>query len=172
MKKILFVVFVFSCYFVKGQVLFSEVTFEIRNAGLVVNGHFEEVKGVIKFDPNALQKSSIKATVGANDINTGIAARDKHLKKDTYFNVEKFPLILLESKFFGKTSDGFKGYFLLTMKGVSKDVIIPFTYVSGENHFYLKGSFELNRLDYGIGEKNMFMSNEVKINIFIKLEKK
>jgi len=75
----------------------SKVSFIIKNFGLKVDGHLKGIKGFISFDPNALNNSAFNVSVNANTINTDNSARDKHLRKEDYFHVEKFPLISLVS---------------------------------------------------------------------------
>lgn len=171
MKNILLLVYILAGTLVKAQILSSNIGFEIKNAGLVVNGILGELKGNIEFDPIALHKSKIRVSLAVSDLQTGIATRDKHLKGASYFNQEKFPEIIIESKFFGKNGSDYKGYFVLTLKGKSESVTIPFSYIEKENEYELVGTFTLNRLDYSIGEKSILMANEVRINIKVKVKK-
>src|SRR4051812_31567402 len=71
----------------------SEVKFSIKNFGLSVNGNFTGLKGKISFYPADLSASSISASVNASTINTGNESRDRHLKKEEYFDTAKYPLI-------------------------------------------------------------------------------
>jgi polyisoprenoid-binding protein YceI len=144
------------------KVVSSKISFKIKNAGLNVDGTFSGFEGEINFIPEQYKTATIKASINTNTINTGINARDKHLKKEEFFDVVKFPKISMVSSFFGKDGNKYLGYFKLTIKGVTKDVNIPFIF---ENNI-LKGDFTLNRLDYNIGGKS-FMMND---NVFISIE--
>lgn len=150
----------------------SEVKFEIKNAGFTVNGTLGSVNGLLRFDPKNIKGSKIKVWVQVKDLNTGIESRDKHLKKKEYFNLGDYPEIIMESKFFGSGENSFKGYFTLTMKGVSKDVTIPFTYKENGGKGEMIGEFVLNRVDFGVGEKSFVMADKVKIIINLKFEVK
>lgn len=150
----------------------SKINFEIKNAGLLVKGNLGELKGLIRFDPTNVKGSKIRVFVQSKAINTGIEARDKHLKKKEYFDIENFPEIVIESKFFGSSEKGYKGYFLLTMKGISKDIVVPFSYTEKGTFVEMTGEFSLNRLDYGIGEKSFIMADNVKVIIKLKLKEK
>jgi polyisoprenoid-binding protein YceI len=146
----------------------GKVTFAIQNAGLEVDGSFRGLNAEIYFSPQALATSTIKASVAANTISTGIDARDRHLKKETYFDVDNFPDIVIQSSFFGKTPTGFKAYCKLTMKGITKDIVIPFTFNEQTNT--MNGSFALNRLEYKIGTSSLILSNNVVVYINLILE--
>ena len=132
----------------------------------MVDGNFTGLIGTVLFDPEHLSTSSIEASVTSASINTGIELRNTHLKKEEYFDVEKYPKISMKSTSFEKSSDGtYKGHFQLTIKGVTKDVVVPFTYtVTGSNAVF-KGSFTIIREDYGVGGKSWTMADEVTINL-------
>ena len=150
----------------------SAVTFKIKNAGLTVDGSFGGLIAVINFDAANYSKGLIEASIDVNTINTGIDMRNSHLKKEEYFNVSAFPKISLKSTSFTKEKDGtFKGVFKLTIKAVTKDVIIPFSYTESGNSAILKGSFTLNRIEYTVGGNSWTMSDDVTINILINTTK-
>ena len=150
----------------------SSINFKIKNAGLTVDGSFGGFAADIKFDANNYAKSSIEASIDANTINTGIGLRNNHLKKENYFNVSKYPKIILKSTSFSKEGDGtFKGHFKLTMKGVTKDIVIPFSYTELGNTTIFKATFILNRIDYNVGGNSWTMSDDVTISILINATK-
>lgn len=149
------------------KIVSSFITFKIKNAGLNVTGSFKGFEGEIKFSPDAIKTSSIKASVDANTINTGIGARDKHLKKSEYFDTDNFPKISIVSSFFGKDGNKFNGYFKLSLKGITKDVTIPFTF---ENNI-MKGEFVVDRRDYKIGGNSLMLGDKVTVSIQINLAK-
>lgn len=62
----------------------SSVQFSIKNAGLTVDGTFDEIHGTIQFDEQQLASSSFKVKIPVKSLNTGIEMRDKHLKKDDF----------------------------------------------------------------------------------------
>jgi polyisoprenoid-binding protein YceI len=146
------------------KVVSSTISFKIKNAGLGVTGTFTGLEADIKFSPDNFRASTIKASVDANTINTEINARDKHLKKEEFFDVAKFPKITMVSSFFGKETNGFKGYFKLSIKGITKDIVIPFIF---DNNTFT-GQFTINRRDFNIGGSSIMMSDNVVISLTIK----
>jgi len=148
------------------------VNFEIKNAGITVKGNLNDVEGIIRFDKNNIKGASIRVSVPVKGLNTGIETRDKHLKKKDYFDASTYPEILMESKFFGIQDDGFKGYFVLTMKGIRKEVVVPFTFKEGAKGEEMIGEFNLNRLDFGIGGSSLIMADMVHVKIKLMLAKK
>lgn len=146
----------------------SSITFKIKNAGLNVDGSFTGLEAEIKFNQLKPEESTIKASVSSKSVNTGNNMRDEHIRKPEYFDVDKFPKITLQSTKIEKTGPiTFKGTFNLTMKGVTKVVVIPFTFMKLPEKIELKGSFQINRRDYGVGENSMTLSDNATVNLNI-----
>lgn len=137
----------------------ASITFKIKHAGLEVDGSFSGLEGAIDFDPKNLSQGKITASVDASTIETGIGMRDKDLKGKHYFDVETYPRISFRSGEFQKTSQGYTVTGTFTIKDISKEVKIPFTF---ENMVF-KGDFTLDRLDYHVGKSNWLMGDEVHI---------
>ena len=150
----------------------SKVTFKIKNAGLTVDGSFKGLEADIRFDPVKGFGNKIEASVDVKTINTSINARDNHLKKEEYFNAEKFPRIMMKSSSFSKGDDGkFKGFFSVSIKGTTKTVPVMFTFAETNGKATFSGTFKLNRLDYKVGESSWVMSDEVNVTIVVEAVK-
>lgn len=148
----------------------TKVNFKIKNTGLTVNGHFTGVAATIKFNPKSLGTSSITASLKTETIKTGISARDKHLRNEDYFYAEKYPKIIMKSKSFSKSSNGkYIGKFSLTMRGITKEVTVPFTFTKKGSNAVFKGSFKINRLNYKVGGKSWVLSNTAVIDLNIEV---
>jgi len=145
----------------------AQVIFTISNAGFDVEGNIAGVVGTIKFSKNMLDKSFFTAEAKTETIQTGIKSRDKHLKKPDYFDAAKYPTLKIESKKIIKSKNGFEANCTVTIKGTSKDIVIPFTVDQINKKAEFKGTFSLNRLDFGLGEKSIVLSETVKIDFLI-----
>jgi polyisoprenoid-binding protein YceI len=146
------------------------VSFKIKNAGMSVEGTLTGMEATIVFDPQKPQEAKISASVLASTINTGNNTRDGHLRKSDYFDAVKYPKITMVSTKIEKTGIiNYNGYFKLTMKGITKDVIVPFLYMKTPEGTKLKGSFTLNRLDYNIGSSSFTLSDNVTVNILAEI---
>jgi len=150
----------------KSTVTRSSVTFQVKNLGINTVGTIGGLTADIQFNPGNLASCAIDATVDASTINTDNDGRDDHLKSEDYFDAAHFPKLSLKSvSFRHKSGNNYSGMFNLTIKGKTKLVELPFTYVEAGNSAVFKGSFKLNRLDFGIGESSMILANEVTVNI-------
>jgi polyisoprenoid-binding protein YceI len=150
----------------------SGVNFKIKNLGFNVEGTFNGLQADIKFKPNDLASSSIEASVASNTVSTDNESRDTHLKSDDYFGVEKFPKIIMKSvSFKRKSGSNYTGNFNVTIRDKTKLIEIPFTYVETGNTAQLKGSFVILRTDFGIGGKNLILSNEANVSVEAEISK-
>ena len=170
MKKYFFITALFLTAFVYAQtrqtVTKSEVSYEIKNMGFNTHGVFTGLQADIKFDDKNLKTSSIDATIDATSINSDNTMRDNHLKSDDYFDVAKYPKITMKSvSFKNKGGSNYTGIFNVTIKDKTKPVEVAFSYVENGNNGMFKGSFKINRKDFGIGGSTLTLAEEARVNI-------
>ncbi|MDB5118288.1 MAG: hypothetical protein JWQ79_3780 [Mucilaginibacter sp.] len=150
----------------------ANIKFQIKNLGINTGGDINGLQATIQFDPAKLDGSTIDATLDANSVNTDNDLRDKHLRSDEFFDVEKYPKITIKSASFKhKSGDNYTGQFNLTIKDKTKAFEIPFTYTTTGNTAVFKGNFKLNRLDFGVGGKSFVMADDVFITIEVEAAK-
>lgn len=152
----------------------SKVHFTIRNFGINTGGTLSGLKGNILFDPGNLSAANFDVSVDVKTIDTDIENRDEHLKDENYFNAEKYPVIAIKStKVNGSTDKPGEYYFsgTLTMCGITKDISFSFTATPRENDYLFSGDFEINRLDYSIGQSSAVMSKTVKVSLSVLAKK-
>ena len=143
------------------------VSFSIKNFGIGTKGTFKGLRGTIKWDVANPAASSFNVSVDVNTVNTGITSRDSHLKKEEYFDVAKYPTLNFVSSTVSKTSEGYSVTGNLTIKGTTKQVVIPFTVTTAGNGYLFEGNFTLDRRDYKVGGGSMVLGNEVKVTLKI-----
>jgi polyisoprenoid-binding protein YceI len=109
----------------------SSVGFDVTHLGVTtVHGTFNKTDGTVMWDDADVSKSSVKAVIDVNSLDTGNAARDGHTKSDAFFDAAKFGTITFEST--GVKSEGkdLKVMGNLTLKGVTKPVTLDVTNIS------------------------------------------
>lgn len=144
----------------------SKVEFTIKNFGINTKGSFTGLKGDIVFDEKNVAASSFNVSVDATTIDTDNNMRDGHLKKDDYFDVDKYPTLQFTSSSFKKTDDN--SYSVtgnLTIKATTKPVTIPFSATLSNGKLELKGSVKIQRKDYKVGGSSAVLSDDVTINL-------
>ena len=139
----------------------SEIGFQIRHFVTKVRGRFTDFSGSIVADPAKPESSSVEFAIKAASIDTDNENRDKDLRSNNFFDVEKFPEITFKSskvKPAGKDRYDVTG--TLVMHGVSREVTLPVTFLGSvptkdrEGREGAKAGFEtsltLNRKDFDI----------------------
>jgi polyisoprenoid-binding protein YceI len=145
------------------------IRFQLKNAGVTVNGTISDLEYEIYWDAKELAKCKITGTANPATIKTGIKLRDKHLVGKQYFHTDKFPLISLQSKKISpKGKNRYVGVFDLQIRDVKKEIEVPFTVLVAGQLTVFKAEFSLNRLDFGVGESSLVLSDEVKVMIELK----
>lgn len=144
----------------------SGIQFTIKNFGFKTGGTLGAPEGDIIFNPNDPDKSSFRVTVKTESINTDNNSRDEHLRAEDYFDVKNYPQIRFEStsvRATGKNGE-YEAMGKLTIKNKTNEIHLPFTAEKNGNGFLFKGSFKMNRRDYGVGGSST-LSNELTVNI-------
>jgi polyisoprenoid-binding protein YceI len=146
----------------------STVGFVIRNFGINTKGSFHGLAGTIRFDPADAAKDSFDVSIDAATVNTDNDMRDGHLKKEAYFNVEKYPRIrMVATSVSGPDGHGrytFNGK--LTIKDKTREVSFPFTATPKGHDYLFEGSFTINRRDFDVGGGSS-ISNKCTVNLTV-----
>src|SRR5262249_38833578 len=131
----------------------STVGFKIKNFGFTNEGGFKGLQGRIVFDPQHPETDSFDVSIDAATVNTNNNMRDEHLRKESYFDVEKYPrirfvaasVVLLDGKGHYRVTGK------LTIKGTTKEISIPFLVTAAGDDLIFSGSFTINRRDFDVG---------------------
>src|SRR5436190_5340049 len=147
----------------------SKVRFVIKNFGINTGGTFEGLAGSIVFDPANITGASFNVSVDAKTVDTDLEARDNHLRKEEYFDVEKYPRLSFKStKITTTNKEGYLYMFgVITIKNISKEISFPFKQTSKDGGILFEGEFKLNRKDFGVGGSSFSMSDEVNLELSI-----
>jgi polyisoprenoid-binding protein YceI len=172
MKKIKLIV-IFVSMWAQGvaqnwQPVSSSIGFNLKMLGVTVEGKFKGLSATIKFDPANLATSSVVATVDAATIDTDNSLRNRHLReKEDFFEVAKYPKITMKSTKIEKSGNSYVGYFDLTIKKVTKNIKVPFTFTETAEKGVFSGIVTVNRRDWALGGGTLGMANEVTINLVV-----
>jgi polyisoprenoid-binding protein YceI len=146
----------------------SQAVFTIEHIVGKVTGFFNsfrfgdrDMQSTVRFDPDSPENGACEIVINTWTIDTGIERRDKHLSTSDFFDCRNFPVIVFKSDDISRLDDGtYEAAGKLTIKDVTKSVVVPFTFLGSETHpdpnmKKNKGAIEarinLNRLDYNVG---------------------
>lgn len=135
----------------------SWVNFKVMHMGLsFVNGNFSKFDATIEAKGDDLKGAKLTASIDPTTINTGMGARDKHLKGGDFLDVANHSKATFVSKKFKKAGKNkYKITGDLTLKGVTKEVTFDakvlgsFTGKKGKK-MGLHATTTINRYDFGI----------------------
>jgi polyisoprenoid-binding protein YceI len=158
----------------------SNIGFSVPIAGGLshVRGKFTDFNVAIIYDDKDISKSSVNAVIKATSVDTGIERRDAHLRTADFFDVEKNPEITFKSSRIEKKGKGFIAHGTFTMRGVSKEISLPFTIngvtrdeKSGKTTLGATARTTVNRKDYGVSfsrpDNPNFLGHMVEIELNI-----
>ena len=108
-------------------------------------------------------------------MNSSDSERDDSIKGPDLFAVKQWPTAhYVAEKFTDKGGGKFSATGKLTLRNVTKDVPIEFTFEEGKDGARLKGSASLKRLDFGVGQGDWkdtsSVANEVKVRFALLLK--
>jgi len=137
----------------------SAVTFKVAHMAISkVSGRFDKFSGTIEYTPGDTKNWKTEAVIEAASINTGVEARDKHLRSPDFFDAEKFPTLTFKTvKVTGYKNMKGKLHGELTMHGVTKPVVLdvegsgPVKDPWGNERMAAVAKTTINRKDFGLG---------------------
>lgn len=155
----------------------SAIGFTATQQGRPVDGHFERFSADIVFDLDDLADSRVDVVIDAASIATGHKDRDATLRSAAFFDVERWPEARFTSRaFVHQQGDRYEAHGQLTMRAVTRDVVLPFeltigTHPEADGALQAKASGELTvkRLDYGVGQGDFASTATVGDEVVIRI---
>lgn len=154
----------------------SSVNFSAVQQGSSFEGRFASFSAEIRFDPGDPGGGSIVGVVEMGSVQTRDSERDRTLLDGEWFDPGNFPESRFESERIEAAETGFRAHGQLTLKGVTQPIAMNFEFEEAENGATARfaGTFELERLQFGVGEgfwsNTSWTSNEVTVTIELDLE--
>ncbi len=131
----------------------SRVTFAYKQMNVAMDGAFKKFSGQLSFDPAQPTKAKATIEVDLASIDTGSSESDGEVAGKAWFNTPAFPTARFESatvKALG--GNRFEVAGKLTIKGKSRDVVVPATFSTQGNSGVFDGSLTIRRGDFSVGE--------------------
>jgi len=132
----------------------SEIRFVSKQMGVNVEGRFRKWKANVVFLPKDLAKSKAEFEIDLGSIDLASDESETEIKSSNWFDTAKFPTARFASTSFRSVgSDKYEVMGKLTMKGITRDVVIPIALKKdASGNSVAEGSFPLKRTDYKVGE--------------------
>ena len=147
----------------------SEIVFVSKQMGVPVEGHFKKFDAQIAFEQTKPEASKIAFTVDIASATIGVPETDAELPKATWFNTAKFPQATFQSTSVKGLGVGkFEVSGKLSVKGASRDVVIPVALVQAGGNTVATGTFAVKRLAFKIGENEWADTSMVADDVQVK----
>lgn len=129
----------------------SFIEFTGEQAGAEFRGEWQQWRGHLRFEPDALADSALYVQIQTNSVDTGDEERDETIQDSDFFDSEAHPTVIFESGPITTTESGFATEATLTVKGQDFPVTFDFDVAEDGATRLLTGQARLDRLALGIG---------------------
>jgi polyisoprenoid-binding protein YceI len=105
------------------------------------------------FDPAKPESASARIEIDLASIDAGSPEANDESAGKLWFNRSVYPkaqFVSSQIRALGRNHFEMRG--TLTIKGKSREIVVPLTYAPVKDAGYFEGAFILRRLDFGIGE--------------------
>jgi len=155
----------------------SSLQFAFLQAGAQNTGRFPRFTAALDFPGADPAGGKLDVTVDVAALDTGDKDRDDTLKSDDLFAVTKYPQATFRAAQIVKTASGYEADGKLTIRGVTREAKVPFTFreaaEGGTTVGYMAGKTLVRRLDYGVGQGDWKATdqagNEVTVSFTLRL---
>lgn len=150
----------------------SALTFTGEQAGEKFTGRFSRFDAKISLDPQKLAEAKIVVTVDLASAATGDRQRDTALPDKDWFDLAAFPQARFESRQVTRTAAGYEAVGDLTLRGVTKEVHLPFALAIDGRRAEAKGHADLKREAFGVGQGQWASDEWVSFNVGVDFDLK
>ncbi|MFO7278125.1 MAG: YceI family protein [Pseudomonadota bacterium] len=152
----------------------STLSFHFVQAGAQSEGRFSKFDVKLALPENDPASGRLDVTVQVASVDTKDKERDGILRGADLFAVDRFPTArFTASKIESKGSDRYEATGKLTIRDVTRDVTIPFTFRSADGAGQMSGEFVIKRLQFGVGQgewkSTEWVGDDVKVSFNLRL---
>ncbi len=157
------------------EVSSSRLAFTGTQAGAAFEGRFERYDAHIRFDPSDLAASRFEVVVDTASVDTQDDERDQIIRSPDLFAVEEYPQATYVADRFEVASGGFIAHGRLTLRNVTRELPVEFSFDRDESGAILRGSATLSRLAFDVGQGEWhdteWVGDEVHVSFELRLSR-
>lgn len=149
----------------------SEIEFTGTQLGAEFEGEFKSFTAEIVFSPDDLAGSSVEVLIDIASVDTENGDRDSQIISPDWFDAAQWPTAKFVTKSFREIAPGkYEAVADLTIRDVTREVILPFDLEIEGDEAEAKGTVTINRTDFGIGQGQWTDTSQVGDPVTIKIE--
>lgn len=146
----------------------SRLGFTASMNGQSFSGAFKRWDARIRFDPKALNTSSVVAVIDTGSASTGDQTRDEALPTADWFSVAAFPRATFQANQFKDLGGGrYQAIGMLAIRDVKRPAILPFQLTINGKRATMRGSLTIDRRTFGLGRGQFANGDTVSTNVRI-----
>ncbi|WP_298426435.1 YceI family protein [Rhodoblastus sp.] len=150
----------------------SALAFTGTQTGANFTGRFSRFDAQISLDPDKPDDARIVVTVDVASAATGDKQRDTALPGQEWFDVAHFPQARFESRRVTRAANGYEAVGDLTLRGVTKEIHLPFTLEIDGRKAHAKGHVDLKRDLFGVGQGDWASGDWVGLDVAVDFDLK
>lgn len=148
----------------------SELGFEATQSGARFSGAFEQFAATMRFDPQSLDQALFDVTVDVTSFDSNSSDRDSTVAGKDWFWFKRFPKARFVTQSFRQVGDvRYEAVGTLTIKGISRDIVLPFTWVIDGETAMMDGDVTLTRTAFNVGEGEWSDGGTVGLKVDVKV---
>lgn len=131
----------------------SSIRFVTKQMNVPVEGQFKRFDASVAFDAAKPEATKAEFDVDLGSIDLGNAEGETEAKRKAWLNIDAFPKARFVAASVKSLGGGrFEAAGALTIKGLSQNIVAPFTLTEAGGVRTVEGQFSLKRLQFKIGE--------------------
>ncbi|MGI3902058.1 MAG: YceI family protein [Janthinobacterium lividum] len=149
----------------------STLGFTGQQTGAPFTGRFKTWTAAIDFDPAHPEAGHVSASIDIASASTDDPQKDEALPTPDWFDATEFGKATFDATgFTPKGGDTFETSGKLTLRGVSKSVVLPFTLTIAGDQAHAVGHAKLVRTDFGVGQGAWTSGDYVALDVTVDLD--
>jgi len=151
----------------------SRISFGYNQMNVDMEGGFGDMKATqFSFDPDNPGAARVAIEISLGSVDAGYGEANKELEKDEWLDLANHPLATFQSSKVQALGDNrYQVVGELSIKGRSKEVIVPVTFKEDGGAGVFEGSFTFQRADFGIGEGQWgdfgIVANDIRVGFHV-----
>ncbi len=150
----------------------SRVDFTYKQMGVAMDGHFGKANFQLAFDPAKPEAGSASVEIDVTSVDAGSADATQEVASKPWFDAANHPKAVFKSaKVKALGGNRYEANGMLTIKGRSREAVIPFTFSPQGGGGAFDAVLTIKRGDFGIGDGEWadygIVANEIALKIHI-----
>lgn len=149
----------------------STLGFATAFSGAPIEGRFQRWSADIVFDPEALDRSSVRVEIEVASADTGDRQRDEVLPSGDWLDAASHPKAVFAARRFRRTgTDRYVAEGELTLRGATEPLSLPFTLKIDGDTARLRGVTSLDRTAFGVGQGEWTSTDQIPAKVTIQVD--